>query len=370
MKTQWNAFCRASKPIGWLGHEIKSQRPGGDPQQPGNGGDSNSGQPRWRELSSAHYWDCQGQSCDAAHLQPWDASRFVSPPEYAPMDPEKFGGNAYGEKIWMTGAVSDAVSSLLGPDTNNCGSDSGGGGGCGQCMLIHNPDADKNWTAVVMKKKRCNPWDAGCGEGRFHLDVAVPGFDRHEFGTQNHCGKRGTSLSKHQSSICAGSTPRNCDCSGLPESTPAQRLLKDGCKLFKAWGWRSGAPELKWQTVPCPSGFIEQVQFGKAFGPSGPISIIDEWSTGPTIEPTGPTIEPVGPTAGPTNVPPVNVQKPKKWARFINLQSVRLASLGAALIIPGIAVLLLFQRQRRLEKRIQTLEDGQHPDTEALLGNE
>jgi hypothetical protein len=42
------------------------------------------------------------------------------------MDPEKFGGSIYGEKIWMTGATSDAVGAILGPDANNCGSDNGG----------------------------------------------------------------------------------------------------------------------------------------------------------------------------------------------------------------------------------------------------
>jgi len=355
MKTQWNAFCRASKPVGWLGHTIKSQRPGGDGQQPG----SNSSQPRWREISSAHYWDCNGQSCDVAHLQPWNASRFVAAPEYAPMDPEEYGGNAYGEKIWMTGAVSDAVSRLLGPDANNCGSDSGGGGGCGQCMLIHNPDADKNWTAVVMKKKRCDPWDTNCGDGRSHLDVAVPGFDRHEFTGQNVCGKHGTSLSKHQASSCAGAAPRNCDCSGLPERTKAQKRLKAGCEIFKAWGWLSGTPKLKWQTVPCPSGFIKEVQFGKAFGPAGPISVIDEFTTDPNIGPIVPT---------PTPAPPVNVRPPNNWAALINSKTVQLAAIGAAFIIPGLAVLLLFHRQQRLEKRIRRLEHEENPDTEALLG--
>jgi len=342
MKTRRNAFCRASPPAGWLGHEIRSQRPGGDgSQEPGNG--SNSSQPRWREFSSAHYWDCKGQSCDLAHLRPWNASRFVSPPEYAPMDPEKYGGNAYGEKIWMTGAVSDAVSRLLGPDANHCGSDSGGGGGCGQCMLIQNADADKNWTAVVMKKKRCNPWDTGCGDGGFHLDIAVPGFDRHEFGSQNVCGKRGTSLSKQQSSLCAGAAPRNCDCSGLPERNAAQRRLKAGCELFKAWGWRSGTPKLKWQTVPCPSGFVEQVQLGAAFGPEGPISVIDEFSTGPTV--------------------------PNQWTALMSLDSVRLTAVSVALIIPGLAV-LMFRRQQRVQKRIRCPEHEQNPDTEALIGAE
>jgi len=98
--------------------------------------------------------------------------------------------------------------------------------------LVKNPDADKNWTAVVMKKKRCNPWDIGCGDGRFHLNIAVPGFDNHEFDSQNVCGKPGTSLSKHQSALCGGAAPRDCDCSGLPEHNDAQKRMKAGCELF------------------------------------------------------------------------------------------------------------------------------------------
>jgi len=292
-----------------------------------------------------------------AHLRPWNASRFVAPPEYAPMDPEKYGGNAYGEKIWMTGSASDAVSKLLGPDANNCGSDSGGGGGCGQCFLVKNPDADKNWTAVVMKKKRGNPWDIGCGDGRFHLNIAVPGFDNHEFDSQNVCGKPGTSLSKHQSALCGGAAPRDCDCSGLPEHNDAQKRMKAGCELFKAWGWRSGTPKLKWQTVPCPSGFVDQVQLGVAFGPEGPLSVIDQFSTinGPTIEPP--------------NGPPVDVQMPNRWAALMNLESVKLGAVGLAVFIPGLAV-LLFQRQQRLEKRIRSLENEVNTDTEALIGAE
>lgn len=173
----------------------------------------------------------------------------------------------------MIGAVSDAVSKLLGPDANNCGSDNGGGGGCGRCMLIKNQDAEKDWTAVVMKKKRCNPWDTGCGDGGLHLSVAVPGFDRLEMGGANICGKTGTTLSREQSSFCGGKEPRNCNCSMIPANTEAQRRMRAGCELFQAWGWHSHSPALEWRTVECPSKFIEQVQLGSAFGPQGPMTI-------------------------------------------------------------------------------------------------
>jgi len=175
--------------------------------------------------------------------------------------------------LWMIGAVSDALSKLLGPDANNCGSDTGGGGGCGRCMLIKNRDADKDWTAVVMKKKRCHPWNPECGDGNFHLNVAVPGFDRLELGAANICGKTGTTLSKEQSSFCGGKEPRNCNCSMIPANTDAQRRMKAGCELFHAWGWRSNSPPLEWRTVECPSKFVEQVRLGVAFGPQGPTTI-------------------------------------------------------------------------------------------------
>ena len=85
-------------------------------------------------LKATHFWDCSGAACDSATLQPWDPSKYRYAPEYAPMDPT----NAlYGEKIWMTGAASNALSSLLGSDDGCCGQD-GGRGGCGKCLLVTN----------------------------------------------------------------------------------------------------------------------------------------------------------------------------------------------------------------------------------------
>lgn len=276
-KNLGEAFCTTSAPADWLGHEIRSQLPVGDALQLGESS-STSGPALWKVgLTSGHYWDCMGQSCDATHLQPWDISKYVAPPEYAPMDPENYGGSEYGERLWMTGAVSDSLSSWLGPDANNCGSDNGGGGGCGRCLLIRNLGAEnKDWTAVVMKKKRCNPWDPGCGDGQFHLDLAVPGFDRPESGASNVCGARGTALSRQQSSVCGGGPPYSCNCSNLPMHTSAQQRMKAGCEIFRAWGWQSRNPMLEWHSVPCPWKFIEQVQLGSSFGPQGPVTVTSD----------------------------------------------------------------------------------------------
>merc|ERR1712190_406968 len=107
-------------------------------------------------------WDCSGQGCDSTTLQPWDPSKYISPPGYGPQDPTKHGGARYGEKMWLTGAASDALADLLDGDDGCCGSDKDSGG-CGKCLLIQNPDAvNSDWTAVVMKKNRCPPWTNGC----------------------------------------------------------------------------------------------------------------------------------------------------------------------------------------------------------------
>ena len=123
-------------------------------------------------LKATHYWDCNGQGCDAATLSPWDERLYVSPPGYQPRDPSAHGGaSAEGEQLWMTGAASDALAALLGDDDGCCGSDSGSPG-CGKCVLVENPDAvQSSWKAIVMKKNRCPPWSNGCEEGKVHKET-------------------------------------------------------------------------------------------------------------------------------------------------------------------------------------------------------
>jgi len=131
----------------------------------------------WRsdKLIATHYWDCSGQGCDASTLSPWDATKYWSPAGYAPQDPNDHGGpSAYGEKLWVTGAASDRLSELLGPDDGCCGAS--GQGGCGQCVLLENPDSiQPTWRVIAMKKNRCPP--AACGTTDAHFDIAAPGFD-------------------------------------------------------------------------------------------------------------------------------------------------------------------------------------------------
>ena len=143
-------------------------------------------------LRSTHYWDCNGQGCDATLLQPWKTSRYSSPAGYQPQDPNDFGGpSQYGERLWMSGAASDALSELLGKDDGCCGRDwSEDGrllGGCGRCVLVRNPTAvNSDWRAIVMKKNRCPPTSNMCRVP--HLDIAVPGFDHFDYSEANVCG--------------------------------------------------------------------------------------------------------------------------------------------------------------------------------------
>uniref|UniRef100_A0A061S6A7 Uncharacterized protein n=1 Tax=Tetraselmis sp. GSL018 TaxID=582737 RepID=A0A061S6A7_9CHLO len=226
-------------------------------------------------LTATHFWDCIGASCDAPVLQPWDAAKYRYSAYYAPLDPTEFPrGPVYGEKLWMTGAVSDALTAALGPDDGCCGQDPEGAGGCGKCLLVTNPNAvNSAWKAVVMKKSRCPPSPDGCDKPQ--LNIAVPGYDNVLSSAANICGASGTIVSKSTSSVCGdwynfgNSTLQACSCSALPDTTTQEVAAKHGCELFTAWGWTRRDPELAYEVVECPLEFVSVIS--GAFGPEGPI---------------------------------------------------------------------------------------------------
>merc|ERR1719464_2087387 len=196
----------------------------------GNSGNSgNNGKWDGTSMKMTHYWDCSGQGCDAATLQPWNMDKYITPPGYGPQDPADFGGAKYGEKMWLTGAASDALSAIMGPDDGCCGGDpnDGGVGGCGKCVLVQNPDSlHPNWTAVVMKKNRCPPNSNGCGANQPHFDIAAPGFDNLQWSTANVCGLRpGTGFASRQQSATLGGwyhqCPNTAECARLCDQLPA-----------------------------------------------------------------------------------------------------------------------------------------------------
>jgi len=246
-------------------------------------------------MKMTHYWDCNGQGCDAATLAPWNLTKYISPPGYGPQDPADFGGSLYGEAMWLSGAASDALSELMGDDDGCCGGDpnDGGVGGCGKCLLVQNENSlHPEWTAVVMKKNRCPPHSNGCGAGEPHLDIAVPGFDNLDYSTANVCGLRpGTGFnSKAQSATLGSWWQHGCTniagCIHLCDQLPA-RFIR-GCKLFASWGWNRGDPtNVKYKAVTCPERLVEHM--GAQFGPNGA-----EGGGAPTPAPT------LAPTPSPT----------------------------------------------------------------------
>lgn len=214
------------------------------------------------DMSLTHYWDCNGQACDATVLSPWDQSKYRSSPGYAPVDPNSFGGSVYGEKLWLTGAANDALSSYLGAADGCCGDSAEGG--CGKCLLIQNPDAvNGDWTAVVMKKTRCPPYSAFCGNSNRHFDIAAPGFDNLASSGSNICGSSGTGFSSQQQSAVVGSWwtrySNTAQAASLCDNIGNSKL-KQGCRLFAQWGWTTGTPNsVKFKPVTCPPAFIQHI---------------------------------------------------------------------------------------------------------------
>lgn len=258
--------------------------------------------PAWdsRTLKMTHYWDCNGQGCDATVLQPWNENKYVSPPGYGPQDPNDFGGALYGEKMWLTGAASDAFVAMLGDDDGCCGKDANSGG-CGKCVLVSNPDSlHPDWTAVVMKKNRCPPWTNGCAASEPHFDIAAPGFDNLAYSTANVCGERaGTGFDNKTQSATLGSWYNSCantnECKHLCEKLPAEFVA--GCKLFASWGWKRGdPPNAKFAPITCPPEFTRHV--GSLFDAGGVVSGGGS-NPGATPAPPSPRATPAPPSGTP-----------------------------------------------------------------------
>jgi len=213
-------------------------------------------------LVMTHYWDCSGQSCDATTLSPWDTSKYRSSPGYQPQNPSNFGGSVYGEKMWLTAAIMNID---MGQSDSCCGDTDDGSGGCGQCVLVQNPDAiNPDWTALIMKKNTCG----SCVSGP-HIDVNVPGFDVLQYSIANTCGEPGTGLTKEQSAVVgqwynnyANTKQAQSLCDELPS------LYQEGCRLFTEWGWTTGNPQnARFKVVPCPQAFKDHI--GSMFDASG-----------------------------------------------------------------------------------------------------
>ena len=241
---------------------------------------------------------CNGAACDATTLRIFDESRYTFAPQYAPQRPS---APLYGEAMWLVGAASDSLSALLGERDPCCGRDDQDVGGCGKCVLVRNPSASRNLTAVVMKKSRCPPWTTGCEAGKVHLDVAVPGFDYLPESTANVCGdsaRVATHITAAESAACATEVDRaavvggQC-CSALSGATAARTALREGCELFTSWGWRRGDPALEYQVVPCPPAFVDRI--AAAFDADGVVPLPEVQQAAPVAPPPPPPPPPLPP---------------------------------------------------------------------------
>ena len=99
-------------------------------------------------------------------------------------------------------------------------------GGCGRCLLVRNPSAVHNLTAVVMKKSFCPASNSLCTAGKLHLDLAVPGFDY----TPNS-----------DAQICGSAVRSVAECSECI-------ACRDCCR------WRVSGAHQEVQLVPYPEG--------------------------------------------------------------------------------------------------------------------
>eukprot|EP00932_Pfiesteria_piscicida_P010401 SRR837773.2133.p1 GENE.SRR837773.2133~~SRR837773.2133.p1 ORF type:complete len:270 (-),score=44.58 SRR837773.2133:14-739(-) len=158
----------------------------------------------------------------------------------------------------------------MGEDAPCCGV----GAGCGRCLLVRNPSAERwNWTAVIMKKSRCPPESKGCEAGRRHMDFAIPGYEFISESTANVCGskrRKETYLTASEAGACQMPGAVNASglcCEAMPNATAEQRWLQNGCRLFSEWGWTSGAPDLEFRSVACPKAWAARVS--EAFSSSG-----------------------------------------------------------------------------------------------------
>jgi len=214
------------------------------------------------DLTMTHYWDCSGQSCDATTLSPWNYSKYRSPAGYQPQDPNDFGGpSKYGEKLWVTAAIMNIDQ---GSNDACCGATSAGG--CGNCILIQNPDSlHPEWSVMAMKKNTC-----GNCRSTPHADINVPGFDVLQYSLANICGESQTGLSQEQSTVLGEwykSYPNVAEagaarCGQLPEQ------FQKGCYLFSEWGWTGGkTSQARYKVVDCPAQF--KAHIGSLFDQNG-----------------------------------------------------------------------------------------------------
>lgn len=191
------------------------------------------------EASTTRYWDCSGGACGCGFGDPGNPTHCHANAMFrAP------SGNPYGAKFYGTAAISGAL---------------GGGDwlsdGCGRCFKLTgkaNIDDHKEVSSIVLKAANyCPPSNAVCSGGRFHFDIAAPGFDYAGASNHNRCDSNQDEQALKHPQTCgywmihSQNADENCDCSQLVDST-----LRKGCENFRSLNWDN--PKVSYQQVKCP----------------------------------------------------------------------------------------------------------------------
>ena len=167
------------------------------------------------------YFDCNGHSCYAPLIQPWDENKYYFYDENLP--------RINNDMLFLTGAFSNSL------DIN-----------CFECVLL---EIEKK-KLIVMKTNICPEWSQGCEFP--HIDLCVPGFDNLQFSTANVCDF-GNIMSKEQSSV-------NGDWynyyNTLIEAKQNCKLLplryQEGCELFCDLNLSNAFKEGEFKKIDCP----------------------------------------------------------------------------------------------------------------------
>ena len=167
------------------------------------------------------FFDCNGGSCYAPLIQPWNASKYTF---YDKDLPRLINGT-----LFVTGAFSNSV------DIS-----------CFDCVLLE----IENKKLIVQKTNTCPEWSQGCDS--FHIDLCIPGFDNLLFSTANVCNSVDI-MSAEQSSI-NGKWYNFYDT--LIEAKENCKLLpfryQKGCELFCDLDLSNTFKEGTFEKIECP----------------------------------------------------------------------------------------------------------------------
>jgi len=127
------------------------------------------------EASTTRYWDCSGGSCgcgfgNGSNPTHCSANALFQAP----------ANNAYGARFYGTAAISGAL-----------GGDYWLSEACGKCFRLTgkaNIDPHTEESTIVLKAANfCPDSNSVCANGKFHFDIAAPGFDYAGASDHNRC---------------------------------------------------------------------------------------------------------------------------------------------------------------------------------------